>query len=537
MDFGDSILGLVRKGLAQYRSPITIIPGLLRLGARQMLAGGLSHRQIDKIMQSIDRGGLDQQEKLVVVRVAVYLAAEAALPGSPRTDLDACFESARKLLATACRSVAHESLYCNHVRASCLEAVQMYVDMIKQVCIEEPRATTVLKRSQHLLRQIKALLEPREHIRVFSVFDLLTAGKFPRCQECSFLRVSDPSRVTLMVSHRWEAPHCPDPEGMQFHRVVRFVVKACMMAMGSSPSVFNGVDFSDVVLCPELYFHLADIYREHVAWWTTRTKREAVEGFSKDERLHGRLSLLSEYLKDTIGKDNTALVAPDLVPLTFMMDHIDIWYDYTSLPQTLRSAAEEAEFQVALADIDHAFSRNYTVILWSKNSLNRTWCLFEALLSTRNWRHNLFSSENSIRSSPKPAPINELRYRPWRADFVDEEGRQVAPSFDLSELSEAGRQSRFWGDLWDSETLAQFGRQRQNVDLTHDLSSALRTSLHQVTKTLRGEDETEVLAYLRSHGYRCTNEFDLELLAEKLSRHISDFPEQGVEGDAADRTP
>jgi hypothetical protein len=464
-------LALVMKGLAQYQSPVTIVPGLLRLGARQLLADGITPSQIDDLAHRIDDGTLERDERLVVVRVATYLAAEAALPDSGRTDAEACFEPARRLLVAACGSVTQDSLFQNHVRGACSESIQMYLDMINEACAANPQVAAMLSRSRALMGQIRTSLEPRQHIRVFSIFDLLAARSFPRHQECHFVRAIDPGRVTIMVSHRWENVDCPDPDGMHFHGVVRFVIKACMMAMGSSPCVFNSVDFSDTILCHTLYFALQDTFHNHVDRWL---KGNAAKEFPTDTALHRRLTLLHEYMKETIGDSNTNLVAPDLVALTEMMDHVDIWYDYTSLPQLPRSASEEQEFQNAVETIDSAFRENFTLIIWSRRSLNRLWLIFEALLSVRNWRHSLFSSDNSIRSSMKPAPISQLRYRIDGFEIQDEAGKRLPPSPALASINDALRGNHTILELWDSCTLAQFGRERQAVDLSHDLSAELR---------------------------------------------------------------
>ena len=439
---------------------------------------------------------------------------------------EACAEPARELLLITCASVAKEQLYRDYIKTSCSAAVQMYLDTIHEACDKDPHAAVFLQRTLRMLGQIKALFEVEESIEVFSVFELLAAKAFPRYQDCQFLQPADPSRVTLMVSHRWESKHCPDPTGMQFHRVMRFAIKACMMAMSSSPCVFNSVDFSDTVLSHKLYFKLQEIYQKHVDEWL---RGEAETRFAEDIQMQRKLKLLFDYLRETIGESNASLVAPDLVFLCAMMDRIDIWYDYTSLPQNPRSELEEKQFQEELANIDEAFSQNFTIILWSQQDLNRTWCVFEALLSTRKFLHNIFSSDNSILSSTKPAPISQLRYRIEKWELIDSDGKRLPESSELNKINASIQERLGVANTLDESTLAHFGRERESVDMSHDLSAALTQKLLELTQSLRGKDAAYVLDYLRAHNYECTNEFDLDVLAGKLARHMQEHPEQSSE--------
>lgn len=525
MDLGTSIFALIKVALAQYRSPVTIIPGLLRHEVGRMLDAGLTVAQIHDFRREIERGRLNEEEKLTAVRVATYLATESAMPTHARTDLDACFIAAFQLVRVASWSVADSTLYIKHIKAMCLTAAQMYLDGIAQVRQRADHPDIRLERAHRRLNEVDSLLQGREPLWVCGVFDLLAAKSFTRHQDCSFLRPVDANRVTLMISHRWEAGNCPDPTGMQFHRAVRFAIKACMMAMHSSPAVFNAVDCSDTQLCHELYFALQELYAQQVAWWK---RPNAAEEFASDSALHERFTLLHEYFRNTIGDSNTNFVLPDFAALPGMLDQIDIWYDYTSLPQHPRNERDEDLFRQGLDSIDQAFSENFTVILWSKASLNRTWCVFEALLATLKSRHNVFASENSIESSDRPAPMSHARYRPRTHLIMDETASNVLGAVDLNLETPEQRAIQ---DAWDAATMAQFGRKSQPVDLSQDLSSVLVPQLLALTNDLRDKDGDSILKYLQSHGYQCTNEFDIEILAEKLARHMRRIAEQRPERD------
>lgn len=244
-------------------------------------------------------------------------------------------------------------------------------------------------------------------MQTFGVFDLILSGRFVRNQACTFLREPSSKHIQLMVSHRWETLKYPDPENLQFHGVIRFIIQSCMMAMGSSPNVFNAVDFSEIILSPSLYKKLNGLYSKYEKLIITR-KSNGQKIITEAEMRN--MQTLLKYLTEVIGENNLILVANDIPPLAFMMSFFDIWYDYTSMPQAPFTEFEKYRFDEELNNLDKYFSENHVLINWAETSIKRAWCFFEAALSSKSKKQSIFSSENSKISSKLDAPIEELMF-------------------------------------------------------------------------------------------------------------------------------
>ena len=370
----------------------------------------------------------------------------------------------------------------------------------------------VLDGSEAAFSLIKLLVNDKHQdqmtLNVINVFDLMGVGQFVKYQDCRSLKKPDQRSLILMVSHRWETKDSPDPDRIQFHGVIRFIIRICMMAMRSTPNVFNSVDFSEVSLCPELFKRLVILYQKYVSKFQPKSEIYDI----LDKHLFHRSQQLARYLMQTIGEQNTIIVANDIGPLAYMMDYFYIWYDYTSLPQAPRTNKEQFYFDQELDKLNQYFSEYYTVIIWSKNSLKRAWCFLEAIISNSSQKQSIFSSENSLVSSTEPAPINQLFFTTW--SVTDQEGNLL---IDLGEINDDIRQIKQRQDTIESEILRTFGRNKGKVDLTRDLTLALNTMIHEASFELKGKSKADVLSYLTEHKYKCTNGADIESIAEKLS--------------------
>lgn len=398
-----------------------------------------------------------------------------------------------------------------------------YVAMCQTNLIPEVMKIAILNGSENAFTFVKALAQPdiadKTTINVINVFDLMKDGQFVKHQDCHYLKRPDPESIVLMVSHRWKTKEHPDldpdpdriqvhgVDRIQFHGVVRFVIQACMMAMSSTPQVFNSVDFSEIILCPDLFTRLHSLYQK----WVSEVKC-GINDYERDAHLLNRAQQLVQYLFQTIGEQNTRIVGLDIPPLAYMMSHFDIWYDFTSLPQGGRTDKEHYYFNNELSKLDQYFSEYYTVIIWSEESLKRAWCFFEALVSTNSHKRSIFSSKNSEVSSTKPAPINELFYTISKI----EGGTR---SINLSDLNEGFRKMMQEKDANESEILRLFGRKKETVDLSKDLTKELNKIVHEANWELSGKSETEIESYLTAHEYECTNGSDKKLIAEKLADH------------------
>lgn len=348
-------------------------------------------------------------------------------------------------------------------------------------------------------------------MNVVNVFDLMEAGRFVRCQDCHFLKKPDPESIIVMVSHRWEAKDQPDPDRIQFHGVVRFIIQSCMMAMRSAPNVFNCVDSSEIILSPDLFLILPALYQKYVDEMLAESDQNL---FQRDKHLLHQSQQLLRYLLQTIGEQNTVPVGADIAPLAYMMRHFDIWYDFTSLPQAPRTHKEQLYFDQELSKLDRYFSEYYTTIIWSRNSLKRAWCFLEAFISSRVRGQSIFSSENSLVSSTKLSPISELFFTTSSAKIGDQ-------LINFSDLNDNFRNMMQEKNTAESEILRLFNRNKERVDLTYDLSTALQEMLPEAIDELTGKSESEVLSYLTEHEFKCTNGSDIALIAKKLTAHYN----------------
>lgn len=333
-------------------------------------------------------------------------------------------------------------------------------------------------------------------IQVVNVFDLMKAGRFVRHQECDYLKYPDASSMVVLFSHRWIKNEDPDPKGIQYHGAVRFAIQLCMMVCGSTPNVFNSVDFSEMIANPKLVNWLTREYQSFSASLRTPTGMAA---FRADEDLPKKSMILGKYLIDTIGVENTKLVVMDVGVIAWLMRKLDFWYDFSCMPQRPRSADQEVAFQQELKDVPRYFSEYPTCIHWSSKDLKRAWCLMEGLISLQANRNSLFCTENSLISSDKRAEIYEAHYG---ETILDEsagpfETRQVGPdSYQLH------RRNQKIGDL--------------TVDLSHRLNNEVRSVGH----TLRGKTANEILDYLKKNRYSTTEKEDMPIIANSLAKHL-----------------
>jgi hypothetical protein len=270
-----------------------------------------------------------------------------------------------------------------------------------------------------------------------------------------------------------------------------------MMASGSTPNVFNSVDFSEIELCPRLFRRLRAEYSD----LSRRLQSaEGLRAFQSDRDLLDKTTVLLDYLVKTIGPHNTAIVAMDAPIIAYLMQSCDVWYDYTCMPQEPRSKDEQIKFNRELDLLHHYFSKYYTSILWSKKSLKRAWCFLEAAVSLRAGQHSIFSTENSLLSSDTPAKIYEKSF-----------GETVfGPSDQPIEVRK------------ESETSFRlYRRNQERVDLSSDLTAVLADAVHSATYALKGKDDRQILTYFEENGYSCTNEEDLQIVAKSLAAHLT----------------
>jgi len=379
-----------------------------------------------------------------------------------------------------------------------------FCDQIRQKKHKVNKQLNSLTEIENERRNILKLKRVDTSIQIIGFFDLLQMGSFKEWKNCSNRRrpVSSSPGITILVSHRWESLKEPDPSGIQFHGVIRFIIQACMMAMGSTPNIFNNVDASEVIVNQRLYKQLACLYREYTQQVAERSEQLAREIFQETQQLQN-------YLDSTIGQVNSKLVVLDLMPLTFMMRQIEIWYDYTCLPQQPRSPEEQTYFNKELESLCNYFGNFFSLIIWSSDDIKRAWCFMEAIVGWKNGLESVFCCKNSLLSSNKPSPIYQLFYRMTRlsGDIP----------IDYADLNDAYRKSEQEKKIMEKAILSSFNRElKPRRDLSNDLTDVLMKTFNSAINELRGLNVSQVHNYLIHNGYRCTDVVDFEIIAKAI---------------------
>lgn len=172
-----------------------------------------------------------------------------------------------------------------------------------------------------------------------------------------------PLCVKLFISHRWRTPDDPDPSCATLPAVIEYLSRVYMAA--------NGYLEPDSFLVKEL-----------------------VIGEELREALHERS--LARCTCGSVGwLDLKGVLAPDDVFFQRVTDtqrrrafykllkHVRVWYDYASLPQARATAEEQALLDRALDRLAEIVSRSEVLALWGLESVNRAWCVFEALVAEK----------------------------------------------------------------------------------------------------------------------------------------------------------
>jgi hypothetical protein len=170
-----------------------------------------------------------------------------------------------------------------------------------------------------------------------------------------------PLKIKVFISHRWEDLRNPDPHGDQFRSLVEFFSRVFMTA--------NGWLDKESYLAKELSIgeDLLDQFEES----NLVTCRCDSDSWLDLRSVLGHKELFYSRIEDIYTRRK----------FYKLLKHVQIWYDFTSMPQSPRSAEEQAIFEHRLNQLAHIAGQSEVIVLWGNESLNRAWCVLEGIVA------------------------------------------------------------------------------------------------------------------------------------------------------------
>jgi hypothetical protein len=227
-------------------------------------------------------------------------------------------------------------------------------------------------------------------IRWLPLRSLVQLGHFPRMQDRPDLLIqrTRPGSFYAFISHRWLTPDQADPNGLQAALVAWQLVMHLILAVRvahargvHSPrrrnvylNAFVGVhgsQLSEALLTNVLRFapekDLPAALIDEISTFADMEDDFGVTAARSDLGLNRLRSLMS--------------AAP---LLTELMGGIQLWYDYSCMPQHPRTEQEQVQFEIGLRRLDACQLLGKTLVLLDHilSYLGRAWCTHEAVFAT-----------------------------------------------------------------------------------------------------------------------------------------------------------
>lgn len=218
---------------------------------------------------------------------------------------------------------------------------------------------------------------------------LIERGRFLRFQDWRDELVTDtrPGEFFCFVSHRWLTPLAPDPEGMQAAflawqllaqicdavRIAKYRGLHAPRMRSASLGAYVGIHGSDLaesLLVNLLRRRLSDESLE-LAWEEARS----LAGLTDD---NGAAAAARD---SGLGRLREALSGCPTIAA--VLSHVQVWYDYSCMPQPPRTPEDETLFRQGLQSLSIIQLLGHTVILLdeAEDYLSRGWCTLEALVA------------------------------------------------------------------------------------------------------------------------------------------------------------
>jgi hypothetical protein len=225
--------------------------------------------------------------------------------------------------------------------------------------------------------------------RWLSLPDLIGFGGFPRMQDARDVLSTGtrPGHFYAFVSHRWHGATHPDPDGHQSRlvawRLFGALCDAVRVARRRGPHTPR-----------QLARHLGvpvgpagSALAESILVNTLRSGSDDLAGAARE------VESIAEHVDDLgaaqaradVGLTRLAGIVADLPVLRSLLGRLHVWYDYSCMPQSPRTADEQALFDQTLARLTWLQVSARTLILLDDvlDYLGRAWCNFEAGTATR----------------------------------------------------------------------------------------------------------------------------------------------------------
>jgi hypothetical protein len=226
---------------------------------------------------------------------------------------------------------------------------------------------------------------------------LLRLSRFPTHHEAVQKGIVSTQKppIRIFVSHRWDTPDHPDPQGNRLHIIIRFIFESICLSLGVCERFFSYSE-PEIILNPSLSQHIQNHhpkeigYNEDPLWF---------DGFLIE-------TLLSSWLKRNF--PFLVVKADEVLAVSRIMSDIGIWYDYTCIPQKpfKPESDEQIYFNSTLARLSSIIKESHVLIAWDKQSNNRGWCIFEGIVAEKekvanydavpntNWKIAVFNLDN-----------------------------------------------------------------------------------------------------------------------------------------------
>jgi hypothetical protein len=207
--------------------------------------------------------------------------------------------------------------------------------------------------------------------RILSAWRLCNATSFESHHDLDgndgWLTTEERPLLLLFLSHRWDTPEHPDPSGQQLRTLQTLLRRICVVirALFADPP-------QRLRLVPEL----------------------DREGTIQAEELARRVLGYGPFAKEgTLGNPAEARTrirekVRELGPDAFdhwMLERMGIWVDYCCMPQSPRTAADQAMFEKTLMQLDRLLLSSIVVALRREHDdyATRSWCVSEIWFGAR----------------------------------------------------------------------------------------------------------------------------------------------------------
>lgn len=208
----------------------------------------------------------------------------------------------------------------------------------------------------------------------------------PRQQwEDRLLKRVEPARLYLFVSHRWRTPHNPDPDGREASllawQLIDYLCEAVLVASRRgvhaprqyAPALGQFIGLAGRELAETM---IVNVLRPRLTGNEIVDAAAEVAGFET----HIAAGVLDAAGAD-VGLGSLRGLLERAPVLRRLAEGVCLWYDFASLPQAPRNAADEAVFQAGLRNLGPMQMMGSTLVLVDlpERYLSRAWCTLEAI--------------------------------------------------------------------------------------------------------------------------------------------------------------